>query len=97
MRDLDAAALRELGPKLAQYASHKTGYLIKAGFPPAWGDTPSLAPDETTVLEEGMLCSVEPPIFIPEEQLGLRIIDNILITASGAELLSRAPRELISV
>lgn len=97
MRDLDATALRELGPKLAPYASHKTGYLIKAGFPPAWGDTPSLAPDETAVLEEGMLCSVEPPIFIPEEQIGLRIIDNILITASGAELLSRTPREIISV
>jgi Xaa-Pro aminopeptidase len=96
MRELDAAALRELGT-LSQYASHKTGYLIKAGFPPAWGDTPSLAPDDTTLLEQGMLCSVEPPIFIPDEQIGLRIIDNILITDTGAELLSKASRDIVVV
>ena len=97
MADLHHAAMGQLGPSLEPYASHKTGYLIKAGFPPAWGDTPALAPNETAVLEEGMLCSVEPPIFIPEEQLGLRIIDNLLITANGAELLSRTPREIIEV
>lgn len=97
MADLHRAAMRQLGPNLEPYASHKTGYLIKAGFPPAWGDTPALAPNETALLEEGMLCSVEPPIFIPDEGLGLRIIDNLLITPDGAELLSRSPREIIVV
>ena len=97
LADLHLAAMHTLGPRLEPYASHKTGYLIKAGFPPAWGDAPALAPGDSTILEEGMLFSVEPPIFIPEEQLGLRIIDNLLVTANGNELMSRTGRDIIVV
>jgi Xaa-Pro dipeptidase len=46
-------------------------------------------------LQPGMVLSVEPPVFIPEENVGVRIIDNALITESGSELLSRFPREMI--
>jgi Xaa-Pro dipeptidase len=97
MADLDRAAKKVIGPRLERYASHKTGYLIKAGFPPAWGDAPALAENSSAVLEEGMLVSVEPPLFIPEEQIGVRIIDNLLVTAHGCEILSRSPRDIIVV
>jgi len=41
----------------------------------------------------GMVVTVEPGIYIPEENLGVRIEDDILITDSGYKLLSeRLPR-----
>ena len=44
-------------------------------------------------LEPGMVVTVEPGIYIPEEDLGVRIEDDVLITDSGYKLLSaRLPR-----
>jgi Xaa-Pro aminopeptidase len=44
-------------------------------------------------LEPGMVVTVEPGIYIPEENLGVRIEDDILITESGYKFLSeRLPR-----
>jgi len=45
-------------------------------------------------LEPGMVVTMEPGIYIPEENLGVRIEDDVLITDSGYELLSkRLPRD----
>jgi Xaa-Pro aminopeptidase len=44
-----------------------------------------------------MVVSVEPNLFIREEHLGVRVIDNVLITETGAELLSNRPRELVVI
>lgn len=41
-----------------------------------------------TELEPGMVITVEPGIYIPEEAIGVRIEDDILITESGYENLS---------
>jgi Xaa-Pro aminopeptidase len=49
------------------------------------------------VLAENMVVSVEPNIFIAEEGIGVRIIDNVLVTATGTELLSTTPRDLIII
>ena len=51
--------------------------------------------DSVYVLEAGMMLSVEPPIYIAEERLGVRLIDNVLITESGPELLTTFKRNLI--
>jgi Xaa-Pro aminopeptidase len=40
-------------------------------------------------LEPGMIITVEPGVYIPEENLGVRIEDDILITEDGAEILTR--------
>jgi Xaa-Pro aminopeptidase len=44
-------------------------------------------------LEPGMVITIEPGIYIPEESLGVRIEDDVLITPTGYKLLTaRLPR-----
>ena len=50
--------------------------------------------DYRTPLAPGMVLTVEPGIYLPEEALGVRIEDDVLVTATGHELLSGdAPRQ----
>lgn len=50
--------------------------------------------DANRVLEPGMVVTIEPGIYIPEEKLGVRIEDMVLITADGYKLLTaRLPRD----
>jgi Xaa-Pro aminopeptidase len=45
-------------------------------------------------LQPGMVITIEPGIYIPEENLGVRIEDDVLVTESGYRLLSeRLPRD----
>ena len=45
-------------------------------------------------LQSGMVVTMEPGIYIPEENLGVRIEDDVLITETGFKLLSqRLPRD----
>lgn len=47
-------------------------------------------------LEPGVVLTVEPGIYIPKENLGIRIEDDVLITARGSKILSdKLPRNLI--
>ncbi|HEX6644554.1 MAG TPA: aminopeptidase P N-terminal domain-containing protein [Gemmatimonadales bacterium] len=52
----------------------------------------------TTPLAPGMVFTIEPGIYIPEENLGVRIEDDILVTPSGGENLSAgAPRTVAEI
>jgi Xaa-Pro aminopeptidase len=49
--------------------------------------------DRNRPLEPGMVVTVEPGIYIPEENLGVRIEDDVLVTKDGYKLLTaRLPR-----
>jgi Xaa-Pro aminopeptidase len=41
------------------------------------------------VLEEGMVLTVEPGAYLPDQNMGCRIEDTVLVTATGCEILSR--------
>jgi Metallopeptidase family M24 len=76
---------------------HTTGYSIGAGVPPSWGEPLNMFGGSKVVLRAGMVVSIEPPVFVAEECIGARIIDNVLVTESGAELLSTYPLDLLVV
>jgi len=80
-----------------KYRLHTTGYGIAPGYPPSWGEYISLFADSEYTLEAGMVLSVEPPVFIHEEKLGARIIDNVLVTETGCEILSGFTRDLVCI
>jgi Xaa-Pro aminopeptidase len=52
---------------------------------------PFLSLGDETVIEEGMMFSVEPGLFDPKNGLGINPSDNLLITKNGSVLLSRVP------
>ncbi len=76
---------------------HTTGYGMAPGFPPSWGEGPNMFGGTKDVLQAGMIVSVEPNIFLPAESLGARLIDNVIVTETGYELLSTMPRDLVVV
>lgn len=76
---------------------HLSGYGLAPGSPPTWAEPIHLFGGSPYTLQAGMVVTVEPPVFLGEERLGARIIDNVLVTQDGAELLSRTSRDLIVV
>lgn len=51
--------------------------------------------DYTRPLEPGMVLTVEPGIYIAKESIGVRIEDDVLVTAKGHKVLSaRLPRDI---
>lgn len=50
------------------------------------------------VLEEGMVFAIEPALYFPEKNIGIRIEDTVLITATGCEVLTKdVPKEIEDV
>lgn len=56
-------------------------------------EDPSLDPGGDAVLEEGMVVTVEPGVYLPGWG-GVRIEDDVVVEAAGARLLTRADRSL---
>jgi Xaa-Pro dipeptidase len=76
---------------------HTSGYGLAPGFPPSWGEPLNMFGGSTAIIEEGMVLTIEPPVFLQEERLGARLIDNVIVTATGAELLSQVPRAIVEL
>jgi Xaa-Pro aminopeptidase len=81
--------IREAG--YAEYFPHVTGHGLGFRYH-EW--SPILAPHSATELEEGNLTSVEPGIY---KKLvgGFRIEDDVLVTATGAEIFGPFPKNLV--
>jgi Xaa-Pro aminopeptidase len=53
--------------------------------------------DPSRPLEPNMVITVEPGIYIPEEQFGIRIEDDVLVTPNGYRVLSAFPKEIAEI
>jgi Xaa-Pro aminopeptidase len=53
-------------------------------------------PETTEMFEVGMVFTIEPGAYL-ESVGGVRLEDDVLVTAQGGELLTTAPRELLVV
>ncbi len=58
-------------------------------------EEPYIRGDNMQLLEPGMAFTVEPGIYLPNRN-GVRIEDNVVITETGADVLSDMPREIQS-
>lgn len=79
------------------FRQHTSGYGMAPGFPPSWGEPTNMFGGSKDMLRAGMVISVEPALFLRNERIGVRLIDNCLITDKGVEVLSRTPRDLVVI
>lgn len=70
------------GQPLGKYFTHGLGHHV--------GLDVHDANDPATPLAAGMVITIEPGIYLPEENLGVRIEDVVLVTESGAQVMSGA-------
>ncbi len=59
-------------------------------------ELPSCSPASRAVMEENMVSSAEPGIYLPGK-FGVRIEDVVVFTADGCEILTQSPKNLIIV
>lgn len=85
--EIDALARNTIAARgFGDFFTHHTGHHVGFRYhDPGF----MLFPGESAKLESGMVLTVEPGIYVAERRCGARIEDNVLVTESGHEVLSR--------
>ena len=92
-RDVDAEArsvIEQAG--FGRFFDHGLGHGLGMDI----HEAPRLRKESETILQPGMIVTVEPGIYLPDWG-GVRIEDDVLVTSDGCEVLTHLPRTLDSV
>ena len=79
---LDARGEDQDGKPLGRYFTHRLGHHVGLGV-----HDPG---DPKAPLKAGMVITIEPGVYIPDENIGVRIEDMVLVTSDGGRVLSSA-------
>lgn len=91
--EVDQAARLELKrARLDRFFTHSTGHGVGLDI----HESPRLAAGDETVLQPGMVITIEPGIYLPG-RCGIRIEDMLLVTESGYELLTPVNKGFIEL
>lgn len=74
------------------YFIHRTGH----GLGTEIHEPPYITATSETELDEGMVFSIEPGIYLPG-RFGIRLEDIVILRADGPEILSDLPRDLVII
>ncbi len=89
-KDIDKIAREHIEHKgFGRYFTHGLGH----SFGIEVHETPRLNQKDETILEQGMLLTVEPGIYL-SGQYGIRIEDDIVVTRTGCEILNKSSKKL---
>jgi len=88
--ELDLTARRIISEAgFGEYFPHRLGHGLGIGV----HEYPSLTETNQLVIEEGMVYTIEPGIYVPAVA-GVRIEDDVYITPDGAKVLTKFPKDL---
>ncbi|MCX8012336.1 MAG: Xaa-Pro peptidase family protein [Desulfobacterota bacterium] len=89
-RLVDKAARDYIAKKgLGKYFGHGTGHGVGLSV----HEEPWISPLKEEVLEEGMVFTIEPGVYVPNWG-GIRVEDMVLVTRDGCEILTQLPKNL---
>ena len=90
-REIDAAARKVISDAgYGKYFGHGFGHSLGLDI----HELPNANPSGEAPMPAGAVCSAEPGIYIPG-RFGVRIEDVMVIREGGAEIITKAPKELV--
>lgn len=95
-RNILAEGLKKLGylndlPDVSKYFTHGVSHSLGL-------DTHDITSRNTDTLHPGMVITVEPGLYLPEKNTGIRIEDDVLVTETGCRNLSvDIPKTIVAI
>ncbi|HSH00008.1 MAG TPA: aminopeptidase P family protein [candidate division Zixibacteria bacterium] len=76
------------GKRFGHGTGHGIGYYVHVG--------PRVAETSQDILRSGMVITIEPGVYIPDWG-GVRIEDDVVVTANGGRILNKSPKDLLEL